>query len=78
MHALVICLYTCFRFHFSKVASPFWELGKTKDPATDTASLKQSNWYGEAMKIPPAIHFKWEAQKCILHTQPKKQPAFFL
>ena len=52
-------------FHFSKVASPFWELGKTKDPATDTASLKQSNWYGEAMKNIAAseYHFKWEAAK---------------
>ncbi len=52
-------------FHFSKVASPFWELGKTKDQATDTASLKQSNWYGEAMKNIAAseYHFKWEAAK---------------
>ena len=49
-------------FHFKNAANHFWELGKTKDPATDTASLKQSNWYGEAMKNIAAAeyHFKWK------------------
>ena len=40
-------------FHFSKKANadiPFWETGKKKDLATDTASLKQSNWFAETMK----------------------------
>ncbi len=37
-------------FHFSEQTAPFWKLGKHKDIATDTAVLKQSSWYAEAMK----------------------------
>ncbi|MEO7307341.1 MAG: FG-GAP-like repeat-containing protein [Ferruginibacter sp.] len=37
-------------FHFSKAGIPFWETNKQKNTSTDTASLKQSNWYAEAMK----------------------------
>jgi hypothetical protein len=48
--------------HIKKPAAPFWELGKKNDLATDTASLKQSNWYGEAIKNITAseYHFEWE------------------
>ncbi len=48
--------------HIKKPAAPFWELGKQKDPATDTASLKQSNWYSDALKNIAAseYHFEWE------------------
>ncbi len=31
-------------------AIPFWETGKKKDIAADTAALKQSNWYADAIK----------------------------
>ncbi|MEP7255595.1 MAG: T9SS type A sorting domain-containing protein [Ferruginibacter sp.] len=36
--------------HFAKPALPFWEPGSKKDVTNDTASLKQSNWYTEALK----------------------------
>ena len=29
---------------------PFWETRKKKDPITDSAALKQSNWYADAIK----------------------------
>ena len=31
-------------------ANPFWKINPEKKQFTDTASLKQSNWYAEAMK----------------------------
>jgi hypothetical protein len=34
---------------FKKIPVPFWALAKKKDLPTDTASLKQSNWYAEAI-----------------------------
>ena len=40
-------------FHISKKLNstvPFWETGRQKDLAADTASSKQSNWYADAMK----------------------------
>ena len=48
--------------HFNNPAVPFWELGNTKDLATNSSSLKQSNWYSDAMKNIAAseYQFKWE------------------
>ena len=34
----------------SNAAVPFWETGKQKNVAADTASLKQSSWYAEVLK----------------------------
>jgi len=41
---------------------PIWEMGDQKNKTTNTESLKQSNWYSNAMKSIAAseYHFKWE------------------
>ena len=36
--------------HVVKAAVPFWELGKQKEISFDSTSLKQSNWYANALK----------------------------
>ncbi|HEX2682603.1 MAG TPA: hypothetical protein VHL77_01645, partial [Ferruginibacter sp.] len=57
-----------------KPPSFFWETGDQKNKAIDEGTLKQSNWYGEAMKniASSEYHFKWVAAKNAYYTPNRK------